>query len=252
METPGGWAAPGISVTIGGSHLGKASHVPRLGKRSGAAWTIAGEELWWPTPRPEVIRDLLGELQRAASVEFDHQATHDAGALKRLSQAQIDLPVQWILADVAQPLPSRCRSMVNAFAVHRPDSTAAVEDVVAAVRAVVRLARDAVLDRPGVHAEGVGDHVVPVLQPHDSALVELVGLAHQVQVLLIRCVQPCGMLPYRGEPLGDALVVAMPGVGVGHGNLRQSGWPEIMLYEYPVFEGGRRAESGAQACHGGG
>ncbi len=40
------------------------------------------------------------------------------------------------------------------------------------------------------------------------------------------------MLPYRGEPLGDALVVAMPGVGVGHGNLRRSGGPEIMLYEY--------------------
>lgn len=73
------------------------------------------------------------------------------------------------------------------------------------------------LDRPAVHPQGVGDHVVPVLQPHDAALVELVCLGDQVQVLLIRGVQPCSMLPYRGEPLGDALVVAMPGVGVGHG-----------------------------------
>lgn len=106
--------------------------------------------------------------------------------------------------------------MVNAFAVHRPDSTAAVEHVVAAVRAVVRLARYAVLDRPGVHAERVGDHIVPVLQAHDSALIEFVCLGHQIQVLLIRGVQPGGMLPYRGEPLGDAPVMADAGVGVGH------------------------------------
>ncbi|KEA24322.1 hypothetical protein BH79_27620 [Pseudomonas aeruginosa C0324C] len=50
---------------------------------------------------------------------------------------------------------------------------------------------------------GVGDHVVPVLQPHDAALVELVGLTHQVHVLLIRGIQPCGVLSDRGEPLGD-------------------------------------------------
>lgn len=59
-------------MTIGGSHLGKASHVSRLGKRSGAVWAIAGEGLWWPAPRPEVIRDLLDKQQRAAGVEFDH------------------------------------------------------------------------------------------------------------------------------------------------------------------------------------
>ncbi len=106
--------------------------------------------------------------------------------------------------------------MVDPLAVHRPDNMAAVYHVVAAVSAVVRLARNAVLNRPRVHAQGVGDHVVPVLQVHDSALVELVGLAHQVQVLLIRGVQPGSMLPDRCEPLGHALMGAMPGVGIGH------------------------------------
>lgn len=112
-EAPG---RPGTSVTIGGSHLGKASHVSHLGKRSGAVWAIAGERLWWPAPRLEVAGDLLDKQQRAAGVEFDHQATHDAGALKRLAQAQIDLPIQRIPADVAQALSLGCRRMVDAFA----------------------------------------------------------------------------------------------------------------------------------------
>lgn len=146
METPGGWAAPGISVTIGESHPDKARHLSPWGKRSGAVCAIAGEGLWWPTPRPEVAWDLLDKQQRAAGVELDLQSAHNVGTLKRLAQAQIDLPIQRIPADAAQALSLGCGPVVDAFAVHRPDSTAAVDHVVAAVGAVVRLARDAVLD----------------------------------------------------------------------------------------------------------
>lgn len=136
---------------------------------------------------------------------------HNAGALKSLAQAQIDLPIQWIPADVALALSLWCGVVVDPLAVHRPDNTPAVDHVVAAVGAVVRLARDAVLDRPGVHAERVGDHIVPVLQSYHPALIEFVCLGHQIQVLLIRCVQPGSMLLHRCEPLGDALVVADAG-----------------------------------------
>ncbi len=65
-----------------------------------------GRGLWWPAPRPEVAGDLLDKQQRAAGVEFDHQATHDARALKRLAHAQVCYPVQGIPAEVAQPLSS--------------------------------------------------------------------------------------------------------------------------------------------------
>lgn len=39
----------------------------------------------------------------------------------------------------------------------------------------------------------------------------------------------CSQLPHRGEPLCDALMVAMPRVGVGHGDLRRTSGPEIIL-----------------------
>lgn len=106
METPGGWAAPGISVTIGESHPDKARHLSPWGKRSGAVCAIAGEGLWWPTPRPEVAWDLLDKQQRAAGVELDLQSAHNVGTLKRLAQAQIDLPIQ--RSRLMQP--RRCRS----------------------------------------------------------------------------------------------------------------------------------------------
>lgn len=104
--------------------------------------------LWWPTPRPEVAGNLLDEQQRAAAVEFDLQTAHNAGALKRLAQAEVCSPVERIPADVAEPLPPRGRRMVYPLAIYRPNDIAGVEHVVAAIGAVVRLARDAVLDRP--------------------------------------------------------------------------------------------------------
>ncbi|PBY14057.1 hypothetical protein CJT63_25835 [Pseudomonas aeruginosa] len=50
---------------------------------------------------------------------------------------------------------------------------------------------------------------------HEPALVEFVGLALQVLILLIRGVQPCGMLLDRSEPSCDAFVLATGWKGLG-------------------------------------